>query len=202
MERARDELLAGAGLAGDQHRRIARCDLVRQRERLAERAAHRIRRLGGHAGTHVRDLIAQRHERECSGDHELERRRHHRLGQEVVDAGTHRINGNADVATPREHDRQRLGILLAQREAQLDARHPGHHHVDERDFRRRLLHRCEARLGGGHVIGGVAAAPQCKRDELRFACLVIDDENSRSSFCRTLTNIHGASVADPVRVAV
>ena len=52
------------------------------------------------------------------------------------------------------------------------------------------------------MIGGVAAAPECIRDELRLSRLVIDDEDSRSSLCRTLTNVHGASVADPVRVAV
>jgi len=52
------------------------------------------------------------------------------------------------------------------------------------------------------VIGGVAAAPECKRDQLRLSRLVIDDEDSRSSFCRTLTNVHAARVADPLRVAV
>ena len=142
MQRIGHQLLAGAGLAGDQHRQ--RC--LRQATDGTEQRAHR-RRI-----THqLRRLVAMRFRRRCGRrqcrrncrQHTL-RQRHRvvqveRFGQEFMRATTERTGRAGHIGIGRHHDHRQLrqrGLELVQQHQAIVARHA---HIGEQQRRRRAF---------------------------------------------------------------
>ena len=140
VERARDELLAGAALAGDQHGRVAVGDAADQLDRLADRRARARDAVDRHVAVGGRaqalDLALQRQVLERAADRDRERVDLHRLGDEVVGAGADRGDRGVEAALAGEHDRQEVGMALAELLAELDAGHAGHLDVGDDDVGR------------------------------------------------------------------
>jgi hypothetical protein len=130
MQRARDQFLAGAGLAGHQHRQRR----LRETSDRAEQCAHRgritdqrivIERLRAVGGWRF-GPAAERARRQRHRFVEVER-----LGQELVRAAAEGAGGASDVGIGRHHDHRQL----RQRQLEFLQQHQpvvaGHAHVGE-----------------------------------------------------------------------
>ena len=182
VKRARDELLAGAALAGDRAR-SRRCRRRGGPSRSVSRIAGLVPAMpsigdvaiGGRA--QPLDLAAQRQVLDRAADRDRERVDLHRLGDEVVRAGADRGDRGVEPTLAGEHDRQQIGMALAQLLAQLDARHAGHLDVGHDDIRRHRAQVLERRLAGGHGIDVEAALAQAVAQQHRGVVVVVDDQD-------------------------
>ena len=136
MDAARQHLLAGAALAGDQHRRVEPRDLLHQ----AHHGLHRRTGAGDELlvlRLHLRgerlDAVAQvlslagvAHERPQRVVVEL-------LGDVVVGAELHGLDGRLDVGDRRNHDHFDLVALFAHLPQQLEAADARQPHVEQHE---------------------------------------------------------------------
>ena len=148
MDGLRDELLAGARFAGDEHRRRGRRGLLdhlvdlahlgavaderAERAVLAQLAAQRLHL--AHRFEPLDDLVEQ----------DLQTLNVDRFGQVVVGAFLHRLDRGVDGALRGEQQRRDIGADLRQGAQQREPIHARHHHVgnhDRRTERRDLLER-------------------------------------------------------------
>ena len=134
VQRARDQFLAGAGLAGDQHRqRRLREAADRAEQRRASpacrRPAHR-RRARPAAQRRAASSAAARGAERARGERdrivEVER-----LGQELVRAAAERAGGAGDVGVGAHHDHRQLRRARLELVEQHQAVVAGHAHVGE-----------------------------------------------------------------------
>ena len=108
MDGAGHPLPAGTGFAGDQHRRVARCDPANEIEAahdggaLVDDAGDWI--LGGR-GTQPIELVVEREVIECAAERDVERTERHRFGDVVVCAGSDRGHRDVGAVSPGENDR-------------------------------------------------------------------------------------------------
>ncbi|MNZ62863.1 hypothetical protein D3C78_809970 [compost metagenome] len=131
MQRAGDQLLAGAGFAIDQHDRQVHVGHVAFRlQHLAHHGLqrHDRRRLAdqriqpgppGIAAAIERQAVLQLLGFEGLVDQQLEFGQHHRLGQVIERAGLHRLHGALHVAVGGHHHHLDLGVLAAHLTDQL-----------------------------------------------------------------------------------
>ena len=150
VQRMRDQFLAGAGLAGDQHRQRR----LRQAADRAEQRAHRRRvadQLGRGRGIAVlcglggffrirQGARGQRH-----GIVQVER-----LGQEFMRAAAERTGGAGDVGVRRHHDHRQLRVRGLQLVQQHQAVVAGHAHIGEQQVGRTT--RTQGLQGGGGAV--------------------------------------------------
>ena len=138
VDRARDDLLAGAALAGDQHARPAArrsCGSARRSRasrgscRSGRRTTRSDRRRGAGAGSPPRARAARRRARASSE----QRVALEGLGDVVEGAGVHRLDGGVDAAEGRHQHDRRVGPQLADLPEQLDAGAARHADVGEHD---------------------------------------------------------------------
>jgi hypothetical protein len=147
VQRARDQLLAGAALAGDHHRHRAlaqaadRAEHVLHRRRLAEHLGHR-------RGGAVAHLLAQALVHRPPD--QLHRLRHvERLGQVFEGAALERGHRAVQVGVRGHDDDRQPGQPLLDPGQQVDARGAGHADVADQHLRRLVVQRGQhlARIG-------------------------------------------------------
>ena len=142
-ERPRDQLLAGAALAANQHRDVGVGDALDQVAHLG----HPLAVAEQHAGTCDCDceLLAQRRHLatelpllERVGERHFEIGLVERLADEVGGAELHRLHDGRRPALAREHDDRDVAIDLLERGERLEPVHRARHHHVEDDGRRPL----------------------------------------------------------------
>jgi hypothetical protein len=138
VQATRDQLLAGARLAGDQHVRVGRRDVQDQAPQRDHggRAADELRvdRLAaGQPGTQRHDLEPQAAPLERAADDVVQAVGAERLLEEVVGAQAHGLDGHRDVAVPRHQDHRQLRIDPAGMRQQLEAAHSRQLDVRQQD---------------------------------------------------------------------
>jgi hypothetical protein len=181
VERARDELLADAGLAGDEHGRVRRRDA----EHAVEQLAHR-----GRAADDVLEAVAlaellREHRHLAEEAPLLERLRDaeedlvllERLRQEVVRPAADRLDGGRDGPVRGHHDdlrvrRDLLGVL--QDLHPVDRRHAqvGEDHVEGL-----VLQALDRRRAVLRLLDRVPRLPEDDRGRRPHVLLVVDDED-------------------------
>ena len=177
MQASRDELLARAVLAGDQHARLGRRDAVDggqhllHRVRLAEDArrvlAAQLEVLALELG--VLERVARQQEHAVAVE---------RLLEEVVRALLGRLDRRLDRAVARDHDDGQVGAALDDVAQDLHAVAAGHLDVEEDEAD--VLARIDGRQPGGAVLGQHRVdlrALQRHPQRLAHARVVVDDES-------------------------
>ena len=128
VHRARDDLLADAALALDQHRHVGVGDLLEQGAHLRHGATLPEGSVEGAvaAGGLARGCAAQR-----PLEGALQLLLLEGLVQEVRGAELHRLDDGRGLADHREHHHREAGRALAQTAQRLEAVEAGHHHVEQ-----------------------------------------------------------------------
>lgn len=143
MDDPREELLAGARFALEQHGGFG---VLRYIPNLAEQELHR-RTARIDIGERVRavlvfkrkfDPVAQGEEFDRAIDDRVDTGEVDRLDQEIVGAQPHRFDRIFHCAIGRQHDDQRLGRDRAELPERFDASHAGHLQVQQDEVRRML----------------------------------------------------------------
>jgi hypothetical protein len=134
--RARDQLLARAALAEEQHGRVGRGDGLDDREDLAHGARladDALEAAGGLEGLLERAVAGQEPAPldGAGGDQRHALRARERPGQVVVGAEAHGLHGGRDAAVGGHHDHRQVGPGPAHALEQLQAVHLGHVQVGE-----------------------------------------------------------------------
>jgi hypothetical protein len=140
MDRACDQLLAGARFSSDEHGRVAVGHTPHELDRLADRRAAAGDALGAGIGIGMgaepyelaleREVIDRTRYRDRQGI-DL-----HRFRDEVVRAGADRPDRGFQPTLAGDDDGEEIRILLAQLGAQLDARHLRHLDIGDDDIDR------------------------------------------------------------------
>ena len=182
MDRARHQILAGAGFARDQDR------AVRLRDRLhhAEDVEHRLA-----ASDDVRELVArverlleqdvlllQLRRLEVLSDLQPQFVHAERLGEVVHGAETHRFDRRARRCVGRHHERDDVAVDLLGGAQHVHARDVGHLDVGEQQIEVRaaqLLDGVAAVFRHEHL---VAIAPQHDAQHLAHRRLIVDDQDA------------------------
>ena len=112
-----------------------------------------------------------------AADGDRERVDLHRLGDEVVRAGANRGDRGVEPALAGQHDRQQVGIALAELLAQLDAGDPGHLDVGDDDVGGRRAQVLQRSLARGHGIDIEAALPERVPQQDSSVFIVVDDQD-------------------------
>ena len=181
MDGAREQALAGAGLAEDQQRRVrlrdargevedalhlrARADHALQREALAHRDLEVV-------GARTKARLVER-----ATEEEIELVELEGLREVVVRAAPDRLDGGVDRAVRRHDDDGPLRRDLARRRDELEAVDVRHAQVRDDGVERlaQLRERLGARRRGRHF---VAAIGETLRDHAAHVAIVIDNENA------------------------
>ena len=190
MDRARDQLLADAALAANQHGDVAVGDLlddlrdalhVRAVAPEQERAILVVAQLAAQLG----DLRDQARLLDRALDRGVERDlaeafRIVRLDDVVGGAEPHRFDDGRGVLAARQHDRLQVGLGGLQRAQRFEAVHPRHHHVEQHDVGRiALLDRGE-QFVAARVGARVVAAQRQEGPQVVGKCgIVVDDGDER-----------------------
>ena len=181
VKRPGNELLAGSGLAGHEHRRVVAGDAADHVPQLA----HRGRITEDPVDRPVDDLFDREPlhlagEREVlhrAIDRQLQRIGLHGLRDEVVRPRAHRCDRDVEPAVPGEHQRRDIGVAREQLLTQLDARHARHLHVrhDHVDaIPSEVLERGRSRQD---CFARVAPLPQHIAEQERGVLFVVDNED-------------------------
>src|SRR5690606_21158106 len=180
VDQARDQLLAGPALAGDEHgRRVAR-DLGGDLER-----ARHGRRLGDDLTVasldadflaQPRDLAAQRFTLLRLAQRQYELVRTERLRQVVVRAGFHGVDRELDAAVRGHDDDEPHAALRLVPGQELEAAQARHAYVAEDDVGLQLGGAREAFLAVARGLRLIAFLGQDQGDRLAQAWFVVDDQ--------------------------
>jgi hypothetical protein len=185
VQGARDQLLAGAGLAVDQHRGGSDRGLLDEpvdllhRRAAADEPAHAPDVLD--PAPQDRDLVERAGALQRLLDQQSQPLEVDRLGEVVVGALAHRGDRGVDGGLSGEDDDRYPGHLLLERAEQAQAVHVRHHevgHHQRRVERRRLL---QGIVTLGRGIGGVAPGRQDGLERGARILLVVDDQDVGSS---------------------
>ncbi len=188
VDRSRDQLLAGAALAGDQHRgrrrRDLRDELIDARHlRVAAdhslerpREAVRVGRPAGQRGAQIQYLALERALVERALSQHQDVVDVEGLGQIVVGAALERFDGGSELADRGgdDHDRRRVGRLDARQH--VDAELAGHPLIEHHEVDLVGLQELE-RLGAVGRLEDVARLFEDRPHGGAYAFLVVDDED-------------------------
>ena len=183
MDGRRDQLLAGAALAVDQHRGVGRRDLhddvlhlghtlggpdeVADAELLAEAAAEAVHLLTQEATLNdMTQTVSQLLQNQ-------------RLHQVVVRTELERLDRGRDRGVPRHHQDLDGRVVTLHLAEEVDTAHPGHPDVQEADLEQlgaQELERFAGRAGGRHL---VAPHGEDLRQEVPEGLVVIHHEDVR-----------------------
>jgi len=188
VHRSRDELLARAVLAGDEHaarRRGGLGDLVEDRAHRGALADHREVR----ARPTSNPLVLAREPRERQGvlDRDQELVARERLLDEVMRAALGRLDRGVDRRVARHHDDDRLGLGRPELGQDLEARLARHHDVQEDHVDVVLDELGEPGGGAACNLDRVALQLEGPPDGRQDVGLVIDDENRAARHARDPT---------------
>ena len=179
----RHHLLAGPALAGDDHARLGRRDLLDEVHHLAHRRrgaddpdAGRVD-LAEAAPQDVHlvlgPLLLQR-----ALEDDLETGGVERLLDEVEDALAHRLHGRVDGSLAGDDDDRGVRRLLAQRARQGETVELGHHQIADDHVRVQLGSELERAVSVVGLVDVVAPSLEQFGEELAGRRLVVDDESS------------------------
>ena len=186
VDRGRDQLLAGAALAGDQHAGARRRDLRDGLEHLLHRrgVADDVREavLLGQPLAQLARLRAQPALLQLALDHDGQLVDVDRLGQVVGGARAHGRDRGLDRAERGHHDHRQVGVALAQACQQLDAVHAGHLQVGEHQVGRELLQLAQRLEPVGGGLDLVALVAQELGERGARVDLVVDDQDASLVF--------------------
>ena len=182
MHRARDELLARAGLSRDQDRarrgRRAADQIFHAPHRLAL-ADERVDRAAGLDLTLQQiDLARQPAALRRGADAHEELVAEERLLHEVDGAEFHRLDRRVDGAEPGHHDEGGVDVKRAQPLEHDEAGDPRHPHVRQDDVEDVALRGRDAFLAGRCRLYGEAGAAQHARHAVANALIVVDDKDA------------------------
>ena len=203
VDRLRDQLLAGAGLAEDQHRGRRRRGLL---EHLIERAHRRAVADDPAEAAAIVQLPAQRLVLALllvdlgePLEQALQLVRIERLGQVVLGAGLDRLDGGVDGALRGQQDHLDVVDLGLQRLQQLDAAHPRHDQVGDDDRRAEGGDFLE-RLGAvGGLLGGETPGPHQLGQAAAGRGIVFDDQDAFGGMRRrSLFSIYHRATEDQI----
>ena len=182
VQRARDELLAGAALAGDQHGRVGLGDAVDQVADLPHRRARADDLARQRAAVDLLaqplDLGAQRAVLHRALERERELLDLERLGDEVVGAGADRRDRGLDAAERGDHDDRHVGPVGGDALAQLEAVHAAHVEVGDDDVEVLVLEQRQRFVGRRLPRRLEAGAAQRGFQRLAQTLIVVDDEDA------------------------
>ncbi len=181
MDRARDELLARAALAHDQHGHVRPRDLAQDPEQALHRrgAADDALETGALVdlapqldvvAAQARVLDAAREARAQLGDVDGLREV---VGRAVAE-GLDRV---ALGAAPRDQDHDRVGLLRTRALQHLEAREVGHHEVGQHRVEELLRQARDALLPGVRQRAAVAVELQAVLERLGVRLVVVDDQH-------------------------
>jgi hypothetical protein len=172
VDQARHELLAGAGVAHDMHRRLAARDLGDH----GAQAVHGRRAAEQGAGA-VGPGVPRGAQLEGGGDQLPEVLDLDRLGDEVVGAELERAHGRLDVAVGRDDRDRDAGRVALHPLHELEPVAVGQAHVGQAEMKVRRL---QLVAGLGEVDGGVRQdvhALERHREQLADVGFVVDDQD-------------------------
>ena len=138
MDRARDQLLAGAALAAEQNGGVVGDDASDQLVNFLHRGAAADNLAADELAIdfvfqaiQIRGLRADFHRALDRGRDQIEIGE--RLGQVVVSAALHRLDGVVHGARRRDHDDERADGFAVRRRENVETADPGHDDVDQGD---------------------------------------------------------------------
>ena len=173
VQRPGDKLLAGAGLAGDQHRdaRLGKAadgaENLLHRRRVAEDLGRLRQRLDGLG---LAPALVERAPDQLDRLVDVEG-----LRQVLVGAALERGHGAVEIGVRGHHDHRHRGMALLDRLQQLQPRQAGHAHVGDQHLRRAAGERIERFLRGGERAERDALAAQRLLDHPADGAIVVDD---------------------------
>jgi hypothetical protein len=180
VDRARDQLFAGAALAEDEDVDVARGDAID----LAEHGDHRRGsgddpRVGGALGAALEVLDLHRHAVTLDGVAQRGRElvAIERLGQVVVGAGAHGLDDGGDLAIGGEHHHGEVREARADLLERLEAAHAGEADVEAHRLDEVRRERGEAGLGVVERLDLVARALEPALDQGARVGVVLDEED-------------------------
>jgi hypothetical protein len=194
VDPSRDQLLAGAALAGDQDRGGAGGDAVGD----LERAGHR-RRTVDDRPLDARDLTSQQLDLQAHAP-ALERLVHgqqqvvavERLAEEVEGAGLHRRDREVDVPVGGDHQDGGRGGSLFDPTQDLQAAHPRHLHVGDDQGVALGREAGQPGLAVGGPLDPIAGLAQVVEPELAAGVVVLDEQDRLGGHARGHGSAAGA----------
>ena len=203
MDLARDDLLAGAALAGDQHRGVGRADLVDELIDLLHRRARADQlavapRVGDDLAQPL-DLAAQRAMLGGAPDRDRERLDLDRLGDEVVGAGADRADRGLEAAERGQHQHRDVRPISGHALAQLETGDALHVEIGDDDVDVVVRDRGERVGPVGERDDLEAALLEPERDQIDHLALVIDDKDGRHAAPRVRVTLGVAGLASAGR---
>ena len=188
VDRARHQFLAGAALAGDQHRDVARGHASDRLEDLEDRAAAadqaiaRAARAAAHFAAQRAHLALERARAQRLLDQRQHRGHLERLHQIVERAALHRLDGVLERVLRGDHHHRGFGSHAAQAVEQLEAGGLGHADVEEGDVEaaaRQQRPRRLARIDVDDLVTGLFERLAQHEADRR---LVVGDQHARLRF--------------------
>jgi len=186
VDAAGDQVLPRPGLSADED---GRGPGPRDLLHALEQVAHLLRRpedlLAVELAAQERHLVAQGHGRQGVADHQAELRDLERLGDVVVAAELHRLDGRLHPAVGGHHDDQRLRIAAADLAQQVDAALPRLLQVliEEHQVDRPPLHDLEAgRARPRRVDGGLLVLERLSQRDADRLLVVHDQQRVLKTF--------------------
>ena len=179
VQRTRDQLLAGTGLARDQHRHTGTCET-------ADRAIDLLHCWGlpdhrGHcAGRRLPDAVVAVEAGRLV--HELDRLVDiERFGQVLEGPALVSRDGVLEVRVRRDHDDRQLRAGVAQALEQRDAAHAGHAHVGDQDVGRPVSDCLEQVLGPLETAGIHIGLLERLLEDPAHRLVIVDDPDVERS---------------------
>ena len=184
VDGARDQLLAGAAFAGEQHRRIGRRALRHQpvdRLHLRARSDDVLEPVfRGHLALEIDIFLQELPPFERALHYQLEFVRFERLGDVIEGAELHRLYRRVDLRQAGDHNDVDIGMALLDPAQHFQPADVRHHDVEDQDVVTVLLDllQCFAAVVGGLdlVVVAVQDAQAAPDDDL----LIVNDQNSRA----------------------
>ena len=204
VDRARDELLAGAVLAIDEHPSVG----GRGHRHLLAELRHHIalphhRQAPVHVGAQRAVLRLEPALTHGVADHEDGLLERERLLDEVERAELDRLHRRLDVAVAGDHHDRRIDATLAQARQRCQSVHARQPDVEHDDVVGRAHDAVEARLAALDGVDDIAFVAEHAAQRAAHARFVVDDENSRLHLGLVTslhaTNLHvGSSIVNTV----
>ena len=182
VQRARDELLAGAGLARDQHGHARarqppdRLEHLLHRRRLTDDARRRLRRSSAPAAAAA--ALPRRARDELDRFVDVERLR--QILERAALVGGH---GAVEIRVRRDHDDGNVGIRAREPLHELEAAHVGHADVGDQHVGPAVLERVEEFLAGLEGAREHVGLLQRLLEHPPHGLVVVDDPNGQSGRC-------------------
>ena len=188
VDRPRDELLAGAALAGDEDRCRRGRDPPHQGHHVAHRLALRDDRLDPVAILHLalqpRDLRPQRPLAERLVRDEQQLLDLERLGDVVVGSELHRADRRLDRTERRDHHEVRRLRQLHDAADQVEAVHLRHPQIGDHEVEAPHARELEPRRGPARRIDVVAGLLELLREQIAHGLVIFDDQDGRGALAR------------------